>query len=115
MPLLRIFILLFVASVFALPALAATSTGSSSFNGKEVRYAFTGDEVTALSYAGDGSCHVKATVDGSSHTIVISDTELEWNGNSVVLDGFKDVSIVVVGDEARFTVDGRAVTMPSQE
>jgi len=88
---------------------SAVSSGSTSFNGKTVGYTFTGDEVSALSYAKDGTCRVTATIDGDTHRIVISDHQLTWNESVVALDGFKKVKIVMDKTNVRFAVDGREV------
>ena len=103
--LMFIFTLMFTGQALG----SAVSSGSTSFNGKTVRYTFTGDEVSALSYAKDGTCRVTATIDGDTHRIVISEDQLTWNGGVVALDGFEKVKIVMDKTKARFAVDGREV------
>jgi len=103
--LMFIFTLMFTGQALG----AAVSSGSTSFNGKTVGYTFTGDEVSALSYAKDGTCRVTATIDGDTHRIVISDHQLTWNESVVALDGFKKVKIVMDKTNVRFAVDGREV------
>ncbi|SCY70943.1 hypothetical protein [Desulfoluna spongiiphila] len=108
---LRVLICLAAALVFSGQALADTSSGSSTFNGKTVSYTFTGDVVSALSYAEGSTCRVTARVDGETHRIVIREDRLEWNGASVPLDGFDTVRIVMDKTEARFLVDGQEVVV----
>ena len=104
-----IFVVLFVACTGL--ASADTSSGTSTFNGKTVTYTFTGDVVSALSYAEGSMCRVTARVDGNTHRIVIREHRLEWNGASAPLDGFETVRIVMDKSGARFLVDGKEIVV----
>ena len=91
----------------------ATSTGATSFNGKKVTWKITGETASSSGSTSGGVCTVRAVVNGTRHTITISQTQLQLNTEKFPLKGFTKAEIVIDNNDIKITVDGKVVFPPS--
>ncbi len=91
----------------------ATSTGATSFNGKKVTWKITGETASSSGSTSGGVCTVRAVVNGTRHTITISQTQLQLNTEKFPLKGYTKAEIVIANSDINNTVDGKVVFPPS--